>query len=168
MDARRILAEQTFDMIGAFDVIEHIAEDEEVMRSAHRALRLGGGVMIAVPQHPWLWSSTDDAAYHVRRYRRGEMEEKLDRNGFRVVFSGSYCTFLLPLMIASRWLDRLRRKSDKASTVSEVRNAAVGFRQSRADCWYFRPKSRPPSLARASLWAAHASWSRCAAEITDF
>jgi SAM-dependent methyltransferase len=120
MDARKVLAEQAFDVIGAFDVLEHIAEDEEVIRSAHLALTPGGGMVIAVPQHPWLWSSADEVAYHVRRYRRGELEEKLDRNGFRVVFSGSYCTILLPLMIASRWLDRIRRKPEGTAKPSKL------------------------------------------------
>jgi SAM-dependent methyltransferase len=120
MDARRIFAEQAFDIIGAFDVIEHIREDEQVMRSAHEALTPGGGVVIAVPQHPWLWSSADEIAYHERRYRRGELEAKLTRNGFRVVFTGSYCTLPLPIMIASRWFDRLRRTTGERQTASAV------------------------------------------------
>ncbi len=120
MDARHIMAEQAFDVIGAFDVIEHIAEDEDVLRSMHRALTPSGGVIIAVPQHPWLWSHADDIAYHVRRYRRGELEAKLARNGFRPVYSGSYCALLLPLMVASRWLERMGPKSCTVETMTEV------------------------------------------------
>ncbi len=120
MDARHIMAEGVFDVIGAFDVIEHIAEDEAVLRSAHRALRPGGGVVIAVPQHPWLWSTADEVAYHERRYRRGELEEKLERNGFRVVYSTSYCALLLPMMIASRLIERWRRKEGDQSEMSDL------------------------------------------------
>ncbi|WP_245290085.1 methyltransferase domain-containing protein [Neorhizobium galegae] len=120
MDARHIMAENAFDVIGAFDVIEHIAEDEAVLRSAHRALRAGGGLVIAVPQHPWLWSTADEIAYHQRRYKRGELEAKLARNGFVVAYSTSYCTTLLPMMIISRVLERRRKKSVGEPTMPDL------------------------------------------------
>jgi len=106
MDARAIPACEAFDVVGAFDVIEHIEEDEAVLSSMYRASRKG--IIIAVPQHPWLWSHIDELAHHVRRYRRGDLEEKIRKAGFRIEFSGSYTSLLLPLMLASRWLTRLR------------------------------------------------------------
>jgi SAM-dependent methyltransferase len=102
MDAREIPAVGVFDLIGAFDVIEHIADDELVLRGMRSAIQTGGGAIIAVPQHPWLWSQADDFAHHQRRYRRGELEAKLLRNGFELLFSSSFTTLLLPLMAASR------------------------------------------------------------------
>jgi SAM-dependent methyltransferase len=102
MDARDIPAAGLFDLTGAFDVIEHIADDEKVLRGLRAATRTGGGTIIAVPQHPWLWSRADDLAYHERRYRRGELEAKLRRNGFEILFSSSFTALLLPLMAASR------------------------------------------------------------------
>jgi SAM-dependent methyltransferase len=102
MDARDIPAVGVFDLTGAFDVIEHIADDEQVLRGLRAATRTGGGTIIAVPQHPWLWSRADDIAYHQRRYRRGELEAKLLRNGFEILFSSSFTALLLPLMAASR------------------------------------------------------------------
>jgi SAM-dependent methyltransferase len=71
MDARDIPAVGAFDLVGAFDVIEHIADDEGVLRGIRAATQTGGGTIIAVPQHPWLWSHADDIAYHQRRYRAG-------------------------------------------------------------------------------------------------
>jgi SAM-dependent methyltransferase len=109
MDARQIPAVGVFDLTGAFDVIEHIADDEGVLRGMRAATQTGGGTIIAVPQHPWLWSRADDVAHHQRRYRRGELEAKLRRNGFEILFSSSFTALLLPLMAASR----LMRRSDK-------------------------------------------------------
>jgi SAM-dependent methyltransferase len=109
MDAGQIPAVGVFDLTGAFDVIEHIADDEGVLRGMRAATQTGGGTIIAVPQHPWLWSHADDAAHHQRRYRRGELETKLRRNGFEVLFSSSFMVLLLPLMAASR----LRRRGDE-------------------------------------------------------
>ncbi|WP_050043967.1 class I SAM-dependent methyltransferase [Bradyrhizobium sp. LTSPM299] len=112
MDARNIPAVGVFDLTGAFDVIEHIADDEGVLRGMRAATRTGGGIIIAVPQHPWLWSHADDIAYHQRRYRRGELEAKLRHNGFEVLFSTSYTSVLLPLMIVSRLKSRGKGGND--------------------------------------------------------
>lgn len=102
MDARQIPVVGLFDLAGAFDVIEHIADDEAVLRGLRAATTTGGGLIVAVPQHPWLWSSADDFARHQRRYRRGELEEKIRRNGYEILFSSSYTAWLLPLMVVSR------------------------------------------------------------------
>lgn len=126
MDAREIPAVGAFDLTGAFDVIEHIAEDERVLRQLRAATRTGGGTMIAVPQHPWLWSRTDEVACHERRYRRGELEDKMRRAGFEIVFSSSYTALLLPLMAASRALGG--GKQDAADDYGEI---ALGSRMNR-------------------------------------
>jgi SAM-dependent methyltransferase len=108
MDARAIPVIGAFDLVGAFDVVEHIADDEAVLRSLRRATAKGGGTIIAVPQHPWLWSQADEIGHHQRRYRLGELESKLERSGFDVLFSSSYTATLLPLMTASRLWARTR------------------------------------------------------------
>ena len=114
MDARRIPARSEFDVIGVFDVIEHINDDDAVLEQMHAALKPGGGLIVTVPQHRWLWSKTDDAAHHMRRYERGEMERKLDQtaSGFRILRSTSYTSLLLPVMILSRLLRRGRSEAD--------------------------------------------------------
>ena len=108
MNALAIPAVSAFDLIGAFDIVEHVADDEGVLRAIRRALRPGGGTIISVPQHPWLWSGADEIAHHERRYRRGELETKLRRNGFELLASFSYTAILLPLMIVSRIKARLK------------------------------------------------------------
>ena len=113
MDARDIPAIGVFDLTGAFDVIEHIADDEKVLAGLRAATRTGGGTIVAVPQHPWLWSRADDLAYHERRYRRGELETKLRRNGFEILFSSSFTALLLPLMVASRLVKGSSNEQDE-------------------------------------------------------
>jgi SAM-dependent methyltransferase len=106
LDARRLPFDSEFDVVGAFDVLEHIEEDELVLGQMHRATRPGGGAIVLVPQHPWLWSATEDAG-HKRRYRRRELYAKLESAGFELVRGTSFVSLLLPLMVASR---RLRRR----------------------------------------------------------
>lgn len=102
MDARKLPYEAEFDVVAAFDVIEHILEDELVLKNFHRAIKPGGGCLITVPQHRWLWSPVDEAACHQRRYTAKELHAKVVAAGFRIVRSTSFVTLLLPLMLASR------------------------------------------------------------------
>lgn len=114
MDARNIPYTDEFDVIGAFDVLEHIEEDGRVLAKMLRALRPGGGIALTVPQHPWLWSPQDDRACHVRRYRVGELRDKVIRAGFQVVLETSFVSLLLPAMIASRKLHRKAPSNEEA------------------------------------------------------
>lgn len=102
MDARQIPFINEFDVIGAFDVLEHIHEDELVLGQINKALTPNGIVIISVPQHQWLWSASDDYACHVRRYTASEIHLKLKKAGFTTICSTSFVTSLLPAMMFSR------------------------------------------------------------------
>lgn len=102
LDARQMPFDREFDAVGAFDVIEHIGEDETVLAEMRRALRPGGHLLLTVPQHPFLWSEYDVRAHHVRRYTAGELRQKLGRAGFTLVRMTSFVSVLLPLMMLSR------------------------------------------------------------------
>jgi SAM-dependent methyltransferase len=106
-DARELPYRDEFDVAGAFDVIEHIEDDRHALRMLRRAVKAGGGVLITVPQHPWLWSGVDRASGHHRRYRRRELKAKLSEAGLSVLRVTSFVTLALPLMAASRALGSL-------------------------------------------------------------
>ena len=106
MDGRAIPFAEEFDLICAFDVLEHIREDEIALAEIYRALKPGGATLLAVPQHPFLWSWYDEYGKHQRRYRRCELAEKCRRAALTVEFETSFVTSLLPLMAVSRFLSR--------------------------------------------------------------
>jgi SAM-dependent methyltransferase len=110
MDARRVPFVEEFDAIGAFDVLEHIEEDEIVLAQLYRATKPGGVLLLTVPQHPWLWSASDEYACHVRRYTRAEIEQKVLTAGFELLRSSSFVTSLLPAMMLSRVLQKQKTK----------------------------------------------------------
>lgn len=111
MDARNIPYREEFDVIGAFDVLEHIEDDMTVLREAHAALRGNGFLFITVPQHGWLWSPVDEYACHVRRYSASQLREKLESVGFEIVRSTSFVSLLLPAMLLSRVKQRHAQSS---------------------------------------------------------
>lgn len=127
MDACDIPFEREFDVVGAFDVLEHIDNDQQALREIYRSLQPGGGVLITVPQHRFLWSAIDDYSYHKRRYSREELRSKLEAAGFRVRRLTSFVSLLLPALLMSR----LRRTSANLDPLAELRigrftNAALG------------------------------------------
>lgn len=103
MDARQIPYENEFDVIGVFDVLEHIEEDSLVLEQMYQACKPGGGIVITVPQHEWLWSYADEYACHKRRYTRKVLNDKVKKAGFEVIRSTSFVSLLLPLMFLSRF-----------------------------------------------------------------
>ncbi len=102
LDARRIPYRDEFDVVCAFDVIEHIDDDEAVLSNLAAAVRPAGGLLISVPQHRWLWSAADDYAHHVRRYTARDLHAKVEAAGFQILRSTSFVSLLLPAMLASR------------------------------------------------------------------
>lgn len=122
MDARRIPFRDEFDVIGAFDVLEHIKQDEEVLAQMHQATRKGGGIIITVPHHRFLWSPVDEFARHVRRYETRELREKVKRAGFSIVRITSFVSVLLPLLIASRFKQRMTGEEIDPSAEFNISN----------------------------------------------
>lgn len=112
MDARRIPYREEFDVVGAFDVIEHIEEDVAVLAELRESLVPGGGLLVTVPQHPFLWSEYDRRAHHVRRYRASELREKARQAGFDIVTMTSFVSLLLPFMMATRLMTRRAQRAD--------------------------------------------------------
>jgi SAM-dependent methyltransferase len=104
LDARQLPFKEEFDLIGAFDVLEHIEEDTKVIENMRASLKPKGGLLITVPQHPWLWSKADELAYHKRRYTRHQLRTLLQQHDFHILLDTSFMFFLLPLMLAQRFL----------------------------------------------------------------
>ena len=95
-----------YDLIGCFDVLEHIQQDSLVLSNVRNALRTEGLLMLTVPQHMFLWSTTDTIACHKRRYNRDDLALKLKLAGFKIKFSTSFVTLLFPALIFVRFFAR--------------------------------------------------------------
>ena len=104
-DAQHIPYVDHFDVIGAFDVLEHIDEEETVLEAFRRAVKPGGGVVLTVPQHMVLWSHLDDETGHRRRYVGDELAVKVRDAGFEVALDTCFMgTLFLPQYVSRRWI----------------------------------------------------------------
>ena len=126
LDATAMAEQNAYDCIGSFDVIEHIDADECVLSNFNQALCPDGFLLLTVPQHPWLWSSADDYAHHVRRYTVQELRRKVLHAGFRIEYCTSFVFLLLPLMALQRLSSRNQNYNpDDEFKINSVLNAAL-------------------------------------------
>ena len=149
LDLRHLPYDREFDVIGIFDVLEHLDDDEAVLREVRRATKPGGGVIITVPQHPSLWSAVDEFSCHRRRYTRAGLLAKVRRTGFAVERVTSFMTFVLPALLLSRIGKRNAATLDPAA---ELRIASAPNAVLRGIC-----RLEAATIAAGCSWPAGGS-----------
>ena len=105
-----------FDLIGAFDVVEHLSDDLRVFRSLNRMLKPGGTLLLTVPAHQSLWSYFDEASHHCRRYEPDDLRRKLNQTGFEIEFLSQFMATIYPLLWIIRRFQSRRRTQNSAPT----------------------------------------------------
>ncbi len=71
-------ADRSFDLICAFDIVEHVADDQQVFRELARVARDEAVVVFSVPLHAAHWNAFDELVGHVRRYDVDQLLLMLD------------------------------------------------------------------------------------------
>lgn len=107
--------DESFDILTALDVIEHLDNDVAGLREIHRVLRSGGYVLVFVPAFMFLWGVQDDVSNHRRRYTMPGLLDAMKKAGFSVEWSSySNISFFFPVLAVRtlmRWL-RLRTETE--------------------------------------------------------
>ncbi len=114
IDLMALLFRNEFDVIGIFDVLEHVDDDERALVEIRQALKPGGKLILTVPAHEWLWSAFDVTSHHKRRYSKRELVGRLERTGFDVNKASFYVFFLFPVLAAIRLLGNIWRGTRRA------------------------------------------------------
>jgi SAM-dependent methyltransferase len=103
-------ADASFDVVSAFDVVEHCADDGAALAELARVLVPGGRLLLSVPAYAWAWSDHDVRAGHHRRYDRDRLSRVVEAAGLVVVRRTHAFAAVFPLFAAERVLRRLRRR----------------------------------------------------------
>jgi SAM-dependent methyltransferase len=102
----------SFDLLFAFDVIEHIEDDERALRELRRVAAPGARLVVTVPAYSWLWSAHDEEHHHVRRYTLRRLRERAAVAGWETTFATYFNSILLPPIALLRALPRRNGRSD--------------------------------------------------------
>jgi SAM-dependent methyltransferase len=114
-------ADATFDVVAAFDVVEHCEPEAQAVAELARVLGRGGRLLLSVPAYQWAWSDHDVRAGHHRRYTRPRIVAALEAAGLRVERSTYAFALVFPMFAAERLLRRVRRPSaDRLPAVSPM------------------------------------------------
>jgi SAM-dependent methyltransferase len=105
-------ADQSFDLLIASDVLEHIGDEGPALRNWLRILKSGGHLIVCVPAFTFLWSHHDTVNHHQRRYTRKTLRCALDRAGFAVRRTGYWNFSLFFPVAAVRIVQRALGPSD--------------------------------------------------------
>ncbi|GLR46574.1 class I SAM-dependent methyltransferase [Sphingomonas astaxanthinifaciens] len=139
-----------FDLIGSFDVIEHIDDDRAALAGIARCLKPGGKFVMTVPAHQWMWSAHDEVNHHRRRYSKSGLEALFKGSPLKLERIGYLNSLLFPVAMAARAAGRLTGKDDGDDTLPPAPlNAALEavFAQ---EARLIGRVALPPGL---SLWA---------------
>jgi SAM-dependent methyltransferase len=100
-----------YDLIGAFDVIEHIENDRAALASIATKLKPGGKFVMAVPAHQRMWSAHDVVNHHKRRYSKRSLKALIEGSPLQLDKIGYFNSLLFPLALAERAASKLRGKA---------------------------------------------------------
>lgn len=99
-----------FDLIGIFDVLEHLPDDVKALQEIRQSLKPGGKLILTVPASMKLWSYVDEVAGHFKRYSCSTLKEALLKAGFRIVKNDPFMMPLFPAMWLVRNLTQVKKK----------------------------------------------------------
>jgi SAM-dependent methyltransferase len=89
-------AQESFDLVCAFDVIEHVDDDAASVKALARLIRPGGYFATTVPGQPWMWSRHDELHHHKRRYRMRAYRSLFEAAGLQIVKASHFNALLFP------------------------------------------------------------------------
>jgi SAM-dependent methyltransferase len=111
---------ESFEVILALDLIEHLADDVQALQELERLLKSNGCLIIFTPAFNFLWGLQDEVSHHYRRYTAGELRRKLARVGLNIKKLTYANTFLFPLIWAGRIALRLSGNNIQGTSENDL------------------------------------------------
>jgi SAM-dependent methyltransferase len=102
--------DESFDLVCAFDVIEHVDDDAAAVKELLRICKRGGTLLLTVPAYNWLWSKHDEANEHKRRYNRPMLRRLFTSLPADILKLSHYNIFMAPPIILVRLIGKLKEK----------------------------------------------------------
>ncbi len=138
-------ADNEFDVVCAFDVIEHVSDHVTAVAELHRVCKPGGICFTTVPAFRWLWSEHDEINEHKRRYTLRNFSNLFSPEKWMISFRSYFNFFLFAPIALTRLLSSVfkRRRADAApeSDFGKVDNGVMSrifYRVFRSESVFIR------------------------------
>jgi SAM-dependent methyltransferase len=126
------IQKESFDVIGAYEVLEHIEDDADMLKQWSAYLKKGGYALFTVPARMKYWGAVDEQAGHVRRYERRELHDLLTNNGLSVLsIANAGYPFSNFISLVSNIIVHKKYVEDKQEMDLQLRTINSGFERSR-------------------------------------
>lgn len=116
LPAEGLFEKESFDVIVAFDVVEHLKHEKECLSSLLQYLKPGGKFIVTVPAFKFLWSSHDISHHHFRRYSKPELKSLLKDNGLKITMLSYFNSLLFPVGLSLRLMDKYSKGMAKVGS----------------------------------------------------
>lgn len=116
------LPANSFDIIIAMDVLEHIEDDRKAYENIIRLLKVGGTLIVTVPAYQFLWSIADELSKHKRRYTKKTLSKLLDHTSMLLQKCSYYNFFLFPALAMRRLFFKKNITNDIKETSKWMNN----------------------------------------------
>lgn len=118
----------TFDLVCAFDVIEHVEDDEKAVLEMKRVCKEQGHLFITVPAFMHLWSEHDEINLHHRRYTLPGLSALTLKCGLEnIKFKSYFNTFLYLPIYSMRFGSVLNKKKKEGQPKSDFSKIKIPF-----------------------------------------
>ncbi len=99
-----------FDVICMFDVLEHLTEDEKVLKTLNDMLKPGGLVILTLPAFNFLWCNIDAVSGHKKRYIREDIKSLSSKTKFSILKNKYFFSNIFPFLILRSLINKKASK----------------------------------------------------------
>jgi SAM-dependent methyltransferase len=140
-DTSDLAAGERFDLVCAFEVLEHIEDDAGALTRWTAHLQPGGHVLVSVPAGPERFGPFDELVGHLRRYSRDDLADLFRAASLEVLSVEHYGYPLGALLEAGRNVIGRRRLAAGGAPVDVASRTAGSGRN-----------LQPPAWAGSAIW----------------
>jgi 2-polyprenyl-3-methyl-5-hydroxy-6-metoxy-1,4-benzoquinol methylase len=148
------VTDRHYDLVGAFDVIEHIDDDHAALQSIADKIKPGGKLVMTVPAHQWMWSAHDVVNHHKRRYSKASLGKLVEGSPLRLERIGYFNSLLFPVAVAERLASKARGKDEADLTLPPAPLNAALERAFAAERHLIGRVPLPPGLSLFAVASA--------------
>ncbi len=125
-------ADGSFDLVTAFDVLEHLDDDVRALREMARVARPGGLIAVTVPAYRWMWGRQDEVSHHRRRYSGRSLRHAITAAGLVTRRLTAFNTILFPGIAALRITRRLAQRLAGGGQTPDLAGLKSDFSMTKA------------------------------------